>query len=849
MTEIGDEIEVTDDIVSSTATTSGRDELPSCVSWKQTEFRVFVTVELPIALKQAAIKVDNRQMRIAPNSGGKAIVQGQWSRSVANHTVTTDAEENTVHIDLLKGVAKEAWPSLFRVRPSSTTMQQQELRRVITPAAGRDGVELTLVVGELVVLLNMVDNTWAKGSIFGGSDDVGLFRLDDTDPIDAADAEAAKADALLRIAENRMAQSQEKQDALRKFYEKSFVAGAPTTAGGLAAASPSGDWCDQDEIDFSTAYYHAIVCNERAWSDGPQPPRGEMSGWLSKLAEKGVGGSVGASVKGFGKKLLGKVSSQSIEGWQRRFCVIDASQQSLVYGVLHNEGHMQAQRWELKGSIFLGGGCQVSVLAFQMSGRPGCLRLRPRVGAKLKDYTLAADTLAVSKQWADGLVAAGAQLVDSSDVSALEPRGVYGSVLYKLGGGALREWQPRFVCVEADGLLSYYEIKLRSNNRKEFYLRGTLQLPFCNVSKVDGDVKTVPAKHRYQLVLKQQGGTKDKEYVWCGERHDVRDKWYQLAQEYGAVDLVHPNLVKPLLRTMPTLPSAKRPTPRADAPPPKPAPAAAAPAKPPLRTAASTPARPQTTSSVAIPSATVPTAAAAVPAAAVPAATPTAAVAPTPTARPPRRHCRDLCLPHRVRQCRRRDAPSQCQRPLRACAEIGTVDFARRTADCGRTATSRRPPPATAAATTTPMLRLLTTTTNHRRARRRRRAKSWRRARPSWRRARRHWRRAKRLRRRMRSTLAVSIVRCLQTPSRRWSEARAAATQRRASSHERAVERGYSQADIARSASKARCTNDAHKDTGGSTGLPAPAPVAKTPAPAPPPAPAPATCMRMVAMQ
>jgi hypothetical protein len=236
--ELGDEIEVTDEQVVSSST-SGRDELPSCVSWKQTEFRVFVTVELPIALKQASVKVDNRQMRIAPNSGGKAIVQGQWSRGVANHTVTTDADENTVHIDLLKGVAKEAWPSLFRVRPSSTTMQQQELRRVVTPAAGRDGVELTLVVGELVVLLNMVDNTWAKGSLFGGSDDVGLFRLDDTDPIDAVDVEAAKADALLRLAENRMAQSQEKQDALRKFYEKSFVAGAPSTAGGLAAAAPS----------------------------------------------------------------------------------------------------------------------------------------------------------------------------------------------------------------------------------------------------------------------------------------------------------------------------------------------------------------------------------------------------------------------------------------------------------------------------------------------------------------------------------------------------------------------------------------------------------------------------------
>jgi hypothetical protein len=272
----------------------------------------------------------------------------------------------------------------------------------------------------------------------------------------------------------------------------------------------------------------------------------------------------------------------------------------------------------------------VSVLAFQMSGRPGCLRLRPRVGAKLKDYTLAADTLAVSKQWADGLVAAGAQLVDSSDVSALEPRGVYGSVLYKLGGGALREWQPRFVCVEADGLLSYYEIKLRSNNRKEFYLRGTLQLPFCNVSKVDGDVKSVPAKHRYQLILKQQGGTKDKEYVWCGERHDVRDKWYSLAQEYGAVDLVHPNLVKPLLRTMPALPNSKRPTPRAaDAPPPKPI-SSAAPAKPPLKTAASTPARPQTTTTTT----TTTTATAATAAATRATPPPTAAATTTATAAP-----------------------------------------------------------------------------------------------------------------------------------------------------------------------------------------------------------------------
>jgi hypothetical protein len=562
------------------------------------------------------------------------------------------------------------------------------------------------------------------------------------------------------------------------------------------------------------------VCNERAWSDGPQPPRGEMSGWLSKLAEKGVGGSVGASVKGFGKKLLGKVSSQSIEGWQRRFCVIDASQQSLVYGVLHNEGHMQAQRWELKGSIFLGGGCQVSVLAFQMSGRPGCLRLRPRVGAKLKDYTLAADTLAVSKQWADGLVAAGAQLVDSSDVSALEPRGVYGSVLYKLGGGALREWQPRYVCVEADGLLSYYEIKLRSNNRKEFYLRGTLQLPFCNVSKVDGDVKTVPAKHRYQLVLKQQGGTKDKEYVWCGERHDVRDKWYQLAQEYGAVDFVHPNLVKPLLRTMPTLPSAKRPTPRRR----RTAAQACACRRRSSQTAAQN-SRIDTSSTANnfkccnTASATVP--AAAVPAAAVPAATPAAAVAPTPTvaaAAPLPRPVSAASRPAMPTPGRAKPMPTPAARMAPKSAP-STLRDAPPTVD--------EPPPAaaaTAAAATTVVANAPETPATSddndeppaRQAPASRKELEARKAELAARKA------ALAARKATAATDAQytgSLERSVSANCQAddWSEARAAATQRRASSHERAVERGYRQADVARGAGKARCTNDAHKDTGGST--------------------------------
>lgn len=44
----------------------------------------------------------------------------------------------------------------------------------------------------------------------------------------------------------------------------------------------------------------------------------------------------------------GSVSSKSVEGWQRRYCVLDSEQQSFVYGVLHREGAFN-QSWELKG--------------------------------------------------------------------------------------------------------------------------------------------------------------------------------------------------------------------------------------------------------------------------------------------------------------------------------------------------------------------------------------------------------------------------------------------------------------------------------------------------------------------
>ena len=169
-----------------------------------------------------------------------------------------------------------------------------------------------------------------------------------------------------------------------------------------------------------------------------------------------------SSVKSFGKALMRKVSNAS-SGWQRRFCFIDSKQRSFVYGIVHHENSFQ-ERWELRGHIFLGGGCQVALLAFQMGGRPGCFRLRPRVGAKLKDYTLAAETLADSKSWVAALEAAGAERVEPNQIARLEPCGVFGVLLHKLGGGALKEWQARWTTVEADGLLSYYDVKEKVTN-------------------------------------------------------------------------------------------------------------------------------------------------------------------------------------------------------------------------------------------------------------------------------------------------------------------------------------------------------------------------------------------------
>ena len=91
--------------------------------------------------------------------------------------------------------------------------------------------------------------------------------------------------------------------------------------------------------------------------------------------------------------------------------MLDEQQQSLVYGVIHMEG-AHNQTWELKGDIFLAGGCEMQLLPFKLSGRPACLRVRPRVGLKIKDYVFSFETMNEMKEWSAALAAAGCAMVE-----------------------------------------------------------------------------------------------------------------------------------------------------------------------------------------------------------------------------------------------------------------------------------------------------------------------------------------------------------------------------------------------------------------------------------------------------
>jgi hypothetical protein len=61
----------------------------------------------------------------------------------------------------------------------------------------------------------------------------------------------------------------------------------------------------------------------------------------------GSNSGLGSAAKSFGQRLVRSISANKIEGWQRRYVVLDEQQQSLVYGVVHMEG-AHNQSWELK---------------------------------------------------------------------------------------------------------------------------------------------------------------------------------------------------------------------------------------------------------------------------------------------------------------------------------------------------------------------------------------------------------------------------------------------------------------------------------------------------------------------
>lgn len=183
-------------------------------------------------------------------------------------------------------------------------------------------------------------------------------------------------------------------------------------------------------------------------------------------------------MKGFGEKLLRSVAKQKLDGWQRRYCVVDFEQRSFVYGQILNEGAFN-ESWELKvgvgprrrpltpppatGRHLLAvgrrrrdgvqvcrpGECVARRQRRLTAAQPACVSLRPRIGAKIKTYTVAAADATEARDWAHACVQAGATLVDT--LASAPPLAHYSGLAHKLGGGLLREWQLRLITIECDG--------------------------------------------------------------------------------------------------------------------------------------------------------------------------------------------------------------------------------------------------------------------------------------------------------------------------------------------------------------------------------------------------------------
>lgn len=94
---------------------------------------------------------------------------------------------------------------------------------VIEDYEAKDSVELSLVAGQLVIVLNEVDEEWAKGQRFGDEQVVGLFPLRCTQELDAEQVEAEKERALRLKTQLQLAASKEKQAALAKVSEGQMI--------------------------------------------------------------------------------------------------------------------------------------------------------------------------------------------------------------------------------------------------------------------------------------------------------------------------------------------------------------------------------------------------------------------------------------------------------------------------------------------------------------------------------------------------------------------------------------------------------------------------------------------------
>jgi hypothetical protein len=152
-----------------------------------------------------------------------------------------------------------------------------KIRKVTEDYCGADGIELTLIKGQLVQILS-VDGTQAKGfvsgfyyfaslkislfrSIVGGEGDVGLFPFEVTDAIDDDKLEEEKQQAAMLQTQHKLAASKQKQQALSSFFAKS------SSAANASTVTEFGD-----PALFPTAWHEAICSNRRSWQSGPLIP-------------------------------------------------------------------------------------------------------------------------------------------------------------------------------------------------------------------------------------------------------------------------------------------------------------------------------------------------------------------------------------------------------------------------------------------------------------------------------------------------------------------------------------------------------------------------------------------------